>query len=71
LLGARRRRSTRQLADPEPYADGNREGDRIALAMPNHWQYAVLLMALFRSRAVACPIPAGLPAAEMQALLES
>lgn len=49
---------------------GCREGDRVALAMPNHWQYAVLLMALFRAKAVACPIPAGLPAGETRSLLD-
>jgi O-succinylbenzoic acid--CoA ligase len=33
---------------------GCRPADRVAVSMPNNWQAAVLLMALFRARAVAC-----------------
>lgn len=33
---------------------GCKPGDRVAVSMPNNWQTVVLLMALFRARAIAC-----------------
>lgn len=36
-------------------------GERIALFLPNGWQYAALIFGLLRRRAVACPINTRLP----------
>jgi acyl-CoA synthetase (AMP-forming)/AMP-acid ligase II len=35
---------------------GCRKGERIALLLPNDWKYLILLLALFRLEAVACPL---------------
>jgi o-succinylbenzoate---CoA ligase len=35
---------------------GCKPADRVAVSMPNSWQSAVVLMALFRARAVACMV---------------
>ena len=35
-------------------------GDRVAVRLSNHWQTAVLLMALFRARAIACLLDPGM-----------
>lgn len=40
---------------------GWREGDRIALILPNSAEYAVVLAAMFRLRIVACPLNTRLP----------
>lgn len=48
---------------------GCREGDRVGILMPNHWRYAVLVMALFRLKAAACPMNTRLPPDEIKRLL--
>ncbi|MFH0952780.1 MAG: AMP-binding protein [Verrucomicrobiota bacterium] len=50
---------------------GCREGDRVGIVMPNHWGYAVLVMALFRVKAVACPMNTRLPPGEVKRLLDA
>lgn len=39
-------------------------GDRVALLLPNRWELAVLILALFRLRAVACPLSPELSASD-------
>jgi O-succinylbenzoic acid--CoA ligase len=40
---------------------GCRKGERIALLLPNDWKYLILLLALFRLEAVACPLNTAVP----------
>lgn len=42
---------------------GCADGARVAVSLPNDWQHAVILMALFRARSVACLLDPRLPRA--------
>ena len=46
---------------------GVKPGERVAVSLPNDWQAAVLLMALFRARAVACLVD---PALDKETVLQ-
>ncbi|MFQ5852950.1 MAG: o-succinylbenzoate--CoA ligase [Candidatus Binatia bacterium] len=50
---------------------GCREGERIALLLPNHWRHLILLLALFRLGAVACPLSTRIPPKGIRSLLEN
>ncbi|MFQ5933657.1 MAG: o-succinylbenzoate--CoA ligase [Dehalococcoidia bacterium] len=49
---------------------GCREGERIALLLPNDWRHLVLLLALFRLGAVACPLSIRVPPRNIGSLLD-
>ena len=49
---------------------GCRKGDRIALLLPNDRRYLILLLALFRVGATACPLNTGVPPKGIKSLLE-
>jgi O-succinylbenzoic acid--CoA ligase len=49
---------------------GITEGERVAICMQNDWRYVVLLAALLRARAVACPMSTRLPGAALQDRME-
>ena len=46
-----------------------RKGERIALLLPNDWRYLILLLALFRLEAVACPLSTAAPPKGISSLL--
>lgn len=54
----------------ELLAAGCVRGDRVALLMPNDWRHVVLVMALLRIGAVACPLNTRLPAGALRARLD-
>ncbi len=49
---------------------GCRKGERIALLLPNDRRYLILLLALFRIGATACPLNTGVPPKGIKSLLE-
>jgi len=49
---------------------GSRKGERIALLLPNDRIHLILLLALFRLGAVACPLNTGVPPKGIKSLLE-
>ncbi|MBU0678536.1 MAG: o-succinylbenzoate--CoA ligase [Verrucomicrobia bacterium] len=49
---------------------GCEQGERVAILMPNNWQQIVLILALFRVRAVAAPLSIRLPAAAIRKCID-
>ncbi len=49
---------------------GVEEGERVAILLPNDWRYVIIMMALLRIRAIACPLNNRAPPQGLRTLLD-